>query len=145
MSKKETLSKILKLKDNKKKELELEVKRAQDRADRELYKLEALELEYNDNLDIFNKKNSEGLLYADNLNSYYDFFSRINVRISEQKKKYIKFLKDVEFLKKHLIEAHKEKKMFEIMKDKEVKKEFKDMIDKEQKEADFFSVTRKLR
>lgn len=145
MSKKETLSKILKLKDNKKKELELEVKRAHDRADRELRKLDALEQEYSDNLDRFNKKNSEGLLYADNLNTYYDFFSRINLRISEQKKKYIKFLNDVEFLKKHLIDAHKEKKMFEIMKDKEEKKESKEMIDKEQKEADFFSVTRRLR
>ena len=145
MSKKETLSKILKLKDNRKKELELEVKKAHDKAENELRKLEVLELEYSDNLDLFNEKNSACLLDADSLSSYYEFFTHINARIVEQKRVYMKYLADLEFLKGHLIEAHKEKKIFEIMKDKEVKKEFKEIIDKEQKEADFFSVTRRLR
>ena len=86
MRKNKTISKILKLKENKKKELELEVKRASDRLDEEKSKLRALEKDYSDTLKFFSEKQEEGSLDVNKLNYCYDFFSRINGKIKEQKK-----------------------------------------------------------
>jgi len=145
MSRKETISKILKLKDSKKKELEVEVKKAADRAETERSKLLALEKDYNDTLDVFNEKNSDGSLDASNLSSYYDFLSRIDNKIREQKVILSKRQEELSAMKRLLVNAHKDKKVFEIMKEKVVRKELRARFESEQKEADFFSISRKLR
>ncbi len=48
-------------------------------------------------------------------------------------------------MKDGLINAHKEEKIIEIMKDKVVKEEKKEREKSEQKEADFITVSRKSR
>lgn len=145
MPKKETISKILKLKDSRKKEIEIEVKKAADRLETEEEKLLHLEKEYEDKLDFFKKKNIEGGLDAGNINSYYDFFSNIGNKIKEQKKIHSKRQDELAVLKNSLVNAHKDKKMFEIMEEKAVKKELREKIESEQKEADFFSLSRKVK
>ncbi len=145
VAKKETISKILKLKDNKKKELELEVKEAHDRVDEEKAKLMSLEKDYNDTHDIFSTHNKDGSIGIDKINSYYDYFARITVKIKQQKEEHLKKQQELALIKKAFINAHKDKKVFEIMKDKAVKKEIKERIQSEQKEADFFMLSRKLR
>ncbi|MDH4027492.1 MAG: flagellar export protein FliJ [Nitrospirota bacterium] len=145
MSKKETITKILKLKDSRKKELEIEVKKAADRAETERVKLLALEKDYNDTLNVFNEKNIDGSLDASNLSSYYDFLSRIDNKIREQKVVYTKKQDELSAVKRLLVNAHKDKKVFEIMKEKAVRKEAKARFESEQKEADFFSISRKSR
>lgn len=145
MPKKETISKILKLKDSRKKEIEIEVKEAADRLDREEEKLFQLEKEYKDKLEFFNKKNMEGSLDAGNINSYYNFFSNVDIKIKEQKEVRSKRQDELAVLKNSLVNAHKDKKVFEIMKDKAVKKEIREQIESEQKEADFFSLSRKVK
>jgi flagellar export protein FliJ len=145
MPKKETISKILKLKDSRKKEIEIEVKEAADRLDREEEKLLQLEKDYEDKLDFFKKKNMEGALDAGNISSYYDFFAKIDIKIKEQKGVRSKRQDELAVLKNSLVNAHKDKKMFEIMEDKAVKKEIREKIESEQKEADFFSLSRKVK
>lgn len=145
MRKTKTISKILKLKDSKKKEIELEVKKAADRVDLEKEKLHALEKDYNDTLKCFREKNAEGSLNAEKVSSYYDFFSRINDRIKEQKKVHLMRKNELMILKNTLVNAHKDKRMFEILNEKEVKKDMRDKAVSEQKEADFFTLARKLR
>ncbi|MBI5665162.1 MAG: flagellar export protein FliJ [Nitrospirae bacterium] len=145
MRKNRTISKLLKIKDNRKKEIEIEVKKAADRVDEEKSKLNSLEKDFTDTLEFFNEKNFEGTMDINNINSYYDFFSRINGKISEQKNIHDHHNKELKSLKNNLVEAHKEKKVFEILNDKAIRKDIKDQLSSEQKEADFFAISRRLK
>ena len=64
MSKTKTLSKILKLKDSKKKEIEIEVKKASDRVDEEKTKLTNLERDYSETLRCFAEINAQGRAFS---------------------------------------------------------------------------------
>lgn len=145
MRKNRTISKLLKLKDNKKKEIEIEVKKVADRVDKEKSRLNSLENDFTDSLDFFNEKNSEGSMNINNINSYYDFFSRINGEIYEQKKIHDHHENELKSLKNNLVEAHKEKKVFEILNEKAIRKDLKEKQSSEQKEADFFAISRRLK
>lgn len=145
MHKNKTIAKILKLKENRKKEIEIEVKRAADREEEEKLKLQSLEKDYTDTLKYFNEKQEGGILDMNNLISCYDFFSRINGKISEQKEVHKQCISELACLKDHLVHAHKEKKIFEIMNDKAVRKEHKENLNAEQKENDFVALSRRLR
>ncbi|MBI5741658.1 MAG: flagellar export protein FliJ [Nitrospirae bacterium] len=145
MSKNRTITKILKLKDNRKTEAELEVKKASDRADEERTKLQSLEDDYLKTIRYFREKQEEGAMDINNLISCYDFFSRINGKITEQKKVHTLCQDELACRKDDLVIAHKEKKVFEILKDKAVKKEHRERLDVEQKENDFFALSRRPR
>ena len=140
-----TISKVLKLKDNKKKEIEIEVKRASERVDEEGSKLQSLEEDYLNTFRYFNEKHRDGSLDISNLISCYDFFSRINGKINEQKKVHNQCQNELAHLKDILVSAHKEKKVFELLNDKAVKREQKERLEGEQKENDFFALSRRSR
>ncbi len=145
MRKLNTISKILKLKDNKKQEVELEVREASDRLDDERDKLLGMENEYQQKLESFNRKNSDGSLDINNITSYYDYFARIEGRVKKQKEHFAVRKKELDVAKDNLINAHKDQKVFEILKDKAVKSDQKEKAESAQKEADYFILTRKLR
>jgi len=145
MRKNRTITKLLKLKDNKKKEIEIEVKKAADRVDDEKSRLNCLEKDFTDTLECFNEKNFEGSMDVNNITSYYDFFSRINGKISEQQKIHDHHNNELTSLKHDLVEAHKDKKVFEILNEKAIRKDMKEKQSSEQKEADFFAISRRLK
>jgi flagellar export protein FliJ len=140
-----TVAKILKLKDNRKREIELEVKRAADREEEEKTRLKTLEKDYTDTLEYFSEKHGEGLLDINKLVSYYDFFSRINGKIDEQKKVHSECQDELACLKDSLVHAHQEKRMFEIINDKALKTEHKENLKSEQKEHDFIALSRRVK
>jgi len=145
MRKINTISKILQLKDSKKQEIEIEVKKAADRLDEEKVKLRHLENDYQKTLEVFNNKNDAGTLNVDKINSYYDYFSRIDGKIKEQKALHDERKKELGVIKEFLVNAHKDKKMFEILKEKAVREIHKEKISSEQKEADYMVLARKMR
>ncbi len=145
MRKRGTISKILKLKDNKKKELELEVKKASDKADEEKHRLQSLEKDCADTMNYFYENHSEGSLDINNINSYYDFFSRINGRIGEQKKIHNKRQSELKLLKNHLVEAHQDKRAFEILNERAIKEDLREKASSEQKDSDFLAISRRAK
>ena len=145
MRKNRTVAKILKLKENRKKEIELEVKMAADREEEEKTRLKALEKDYVDTLEYFSEKQGEGSVDINKLISYYDFFSRINGKIDEQKKIHTECMDELACLKDSLVHAHQEKRMFEIINDKAVKTEHKENLKSEQKENDFIALSRRVK
>ena len=145
MRKISTISKILKLKDGKKQEIEVEVKKAADRHDEEGEKLKALESDYQTALKEFNDNNGTGALNIEKVTSYYDYFARIDGRIKEQKEIHLKRKNELNVIKEHLINAHRDKKMFEILKEKAVKENLKDKECSAQKEVDYLVLARKMR
>ena len=145
MRKNRTVAKILKLKENRKKEIELEVKMAADREEEEKTRLKALEKDYVDTLEYFSEKQGEDSVDIHKLISYYDFFSRINGKIDEQKKIHTECQNELASLKDSLVHAHQEKRMFEIINDKAVKIEHKENLKSEQKENDFIALSRRVK
>jgi flagellar export protein FliJ len=143
--KKKTISKILKIKDSKKKELELEVKIAADRVDETESEIKALQNDYEDKVRYFNESNEKGSLDINNINSYYDFFSRINGRIDEQKQVQAQRQTVLKSLKDNLINAHKDKRVFEILNEKEMKADQREKSLTEQKEIDFIAISRRMK
>ena len=142
MRRTKTISKLLKLKESRKKEIEIQVKKAADRVDEEKSKLIKLEKDYNETMRFFDEKNTNGSLTVNNVASYYDFFSGINGKIDEQKRIYAQSSDELRSLKDSLVSAHQDEKMFEILNEKAKKRELKEREVSEQKEADFFMITR---
>ncbi len=145
MRKINTISKILKLKDGKKQEIEIEVKKAADRLEEEKNKLKNLQSDYQTKLKQFNENNESGALNINKINSYYEYFAMIDGKIKEQKQFHLKRKKELEVIREHLIDAHKDKKMMEILKDKAVKENMKERELSARKEADYLVLARKLR
>ncbi len=145
MRKKNTISKIRKLKETRKEEIEIEVKEAADKLDIERDKLIAIEKNYEEKLSCFNTNNADGTLDVNRIKSYYEYFTHIDGKIKEQKDVNSQCKKDLNTLKESLVLAHQDQKMFEIMEDKIDKKNLKEKAQSEQKEADFFVLARRLK
>jgi len=143
--KKGTISKILKLKESRKKELELEVKIAADRVDEVESEINTLQNDYEDKVRYFNESNDNGSIDINNINSYYDFFSCINSRIDEQKEVHAQCKAELKLLKESLIDVHKDKRVFEILNEKAMKAEQKKRSLSEQKESDFIAISRSMK
>ena len=126
-------------------ELELEVKEAADRVDEAESQIMTLQIDYEDKVKYFNESNDKGSLDINNINSYYDFFSRINGRIDEQKKVHAERQVELTSLKDSLINAHKEKRVFEILNEKAMKADQKEKSLIEQKEIDFIAISRRMK
>ncbi len=143
--KKKTISKILKLKDSRKKELELEVKIAVDRVDEAESEIKTLQNDYEDKVKYFNESNEKGSIDINNINSYYDFFSRINGMIDKQKEVHVERQVELKSLKDSLINAHKDKRVFEILNERAIKADQKEKSLSEQKEIDFIAISRRIK
>ncbi len=142
MRKRRTIAKILKLKQNKKREVEIEVKKASDRFDEAEARLNSMKNDYKENRESLNDARN---MDARNVDSLYSFFTRLNESIDQQKNVCSEKQNELAAVKDTLIDAHKDEKMFEIMNDKALDEEKKERGKKEQDEADFFAVSRKLR
>ena len=145
MRKKETISKILKLKDNKKKEIEIEVREAHGRVDEENSRLHALQNDYNDQLNFVKEAHTEGVFSARDVVSHYEMLSHIDGKIEEQKRVNVECESVLRSLEKTLVEAHKDKKAIEILDGKIARQEQKEKSLAEQKELDYLGITRKIK
>ncbi|KPK33818.1 MAG: hypothetical protein AMK70_09045 [Nitrospira bacterium SG8_35_1] len=146
MSKKnKTLSKLIKLKENRKIQIELEVKKAADSVEEEQNKLDELEGNYENSVGNFTERQADSVLNAGNMSVYYDFFSRINRRIKDQEKECSRSQDNLEKSKDRLVDAHKEKKAVEMLNDKQIRKELRERSVSEQKETDYFSLIRRIK
>ena len=101
--------------------------------------------DYEDKVRYFNESNDSGSLDINNINSYYEFFSRINSRIDEQKEIHTQRRIELKSLKDSLVNAHKDKRVFEILNERSIKKDQREKSLTEQKETDFIAITRRLK
>lgn len=143
MAKKETISKILVLKNHKKLECEIETKKALDAVDNEEKKLTSLKKRYDENKRLFNEQHEDGTMDVERLRSFYELFSDVDSRIGEQKQEVLKKNMELQASEEKLIAAHQEEKVFEKMKEKVEKKQEKQRAELEQKENDFIAISRK--
>ncbi len=142
MSRKKTISRLIKIRDSIKTEIQMQVKAASDRAEDEHSELISLEMEYNNAVDAFNRRSLEGTMDIKSVNEYYEYIEQVNSGIVVQRSRYKEALQELETLKERLVEAHRDKKSFEILHDRIDQQQRREALVAEQKETDFIAITR---
>jgi flagellar export protein FliJ len=145
MRNRRSILQIIKLKDNRKRELEMEVKYALDRLDAEEARLLSLQKDYNDSVSRFESQVARGLLDPARITAYYEYFAQMRERIAYQKLVREQRKTELENVKDALVTAHKEKRALEILDEKTVRRERIEQERKEQKETDYNTLARRMR
>jgi len=144
MTKLKTVSRILEIKEQERKEKEFEVRRMKDIVEAENGKFAILEKDFKKTIMEFTKKQDKGF-NANELDMFYNYFSHISERMNAQRNVINKKVEDLEQGKKNLIEAHRKMKLLETLMKRILKKGIKVKNSLEQKEMDFLSLSRRTR
>ncbi len=145
MSKIKTVARVLQLKDHKKEEIENEVKQLRSQIKQLEGQLENLEKKFCETSLEFEEKQQNSGMDVHRLELFYNYFMKLNEDMNTQKKEIIRRLSELNGRQEALIEAYKEKKLFEILKDRMVKEEMSDKDRAEQKEQDFLHLAKRQR
>jgi flagellar export protein FliJ len=139
------IQKVLELKGLTKDQLEISFQKSRDELEMENTKLDSTVRTFERTLAEFNNRHKEGSIYMQELDFYYAYLSYLNEQIEQQKHTVSSRLAEVEQIQKTLVNAHKEKKIFEIFYGKILDEEKRETLKLEQKEADFQYLSRKSR
>lgn len=139
------IKKVLELKGLTKEQLELSFQKSRDALEMEHTKLSSTVKTFERTAAEFNRRQKEGIINIQELDFFYNYFSYLNKQIEQQKQTVSMRLAEVEQKQKILVNAHKEKRIFEIFHDKILHEEMRKTSKSEQKEADFHFISRKSR
>jgi flagellar export protein FliJ len=139
------IQKVLELKGLTKDQLEISFQKSRDELEMENTKLDSTVRTFERTLNEFNRRHEEGPIHSQELDFYYTYLSYLNGQIDQQKQTVSSRLAEVEQIQKTLVNAYKEKKIFEIFYDKILDEEKRETLKVEQKEADFQYLSRKSR
>lgn len=139
------IKKALELKEYRKEQLEISVKKSRNELENEYAKLEFIINNYEQIIDEFNKKHKEGLINAQELDFFYNYIFYLTKQIEQQKKNVSLKSSEVEMKQKGLMNAHMEKRIFEMLYNKISSEGIRAKIKDEQKEADSLFLSRKNR
>jgi len=143
--KKRKIKKALELKGYAKEQIEISVQKSRDELEFEHAKLDSTLKTFELTVSEFNRRQKEGLINAQDLDLFYNYFSYLNRQIEEQKQTVTLRLAEVELKQETLVNAHKEKRLFEILYEKITNEETRKKIKVDQKEADFQFLSRRSR
>jgi len=143
--KKRKIKKALELKGYTKEQIEISIQKSRDELEFEHAKLDSTLKTFESTVSEFNRRQKEGLINAQDLDLFYNYFSYLNRQIEEQKQNVSLRLAEVELKQETLVNAHKEKRLFEILYEKITNEETREKIKVDQKEADFQFLSRKSR
>ena len=145
MTRKQTISKVLELKEFTQEQLDAEVKKAGVRLSAEKEKLERLERTLIRSEEKFKGKQDRGALHVSEVGLFYDYLSYLGRQIEAQKGVLFRLNAEFEMRKKEMLEVYKEKRVFEKFRDKIVYEENRRALLVEQNEADYHFISKKLR
>ena len=143
MSKIKVVSKVLQIKNQKKEEIEMEVKSLRNMINLAERRLESFEKTFAETTEIFHKKQAMGEMNVSELSLFHNYFIKLNGDINAQKMEMTNRLEELGIMQDELIEAHTEKKLFEILKGKIVLENTREKEATEQKEMDFMFLTKR--
>jgi flagellar export protein FliJ len=143
MTKEKMVSKIIEIKEFNKEQLEAEVKKARERLSDEQAKLDVLNLEYKKTSADFAGRQGGCTMHASEIEVFYTYLKHLAKQIEQQKSVVAAHVGEVEKKQKAMVEAFKEQRLFELLHDKMVQEQAKEITQGEQKEADFAFLCRK--
>lgn len=134
------LKKILEIKEKQKKGKERELKIAAQELKIEQEKLKSLKKEIEHMEEILSDQ-----IITSNLELYHCYLNSLSKKIDNKELEVRKKDQYVKVKEKELLQAHRETRALNIVKNNALKKELKKVIMEEQKEIDFDYITRKLK
>ncbi len=140
--KRERVTKVLELRDYRKQVLEMEVKRQIEEFDGEVRKLNALEEGFEGAVDEYHERHDLGGITIQELELFYSHLLHLKKRLEKQRETVRKKLVELEKKKSCLAEAHKEKRLVEILHGKLTQHEARERSAAEQREMDFRFISR---
>jgi flagellar export protein FliJ len=140
-----TILKILAIKDKKKEELEIEMKKQRDAIDQEKLKLSSLQK----SLLKINKTLNEGqngrITNIYEMKLHYDYTKNVDKEIRAQQEKISKMLAELDYKQVILVNLYREIRLMEIYKEKNSKKIKKEKAISTQKEIDYLFISKWIR
>lgn len=143
--KRQEIKKVLDLKELTKDQLEIEVKQHRDELEADNKKLKSMGESFKKARDDFSVRQDQRIITIQELELFYNYFLYMNKQIEKQKQTVIRKNADIEEKQYALLDAYKEKRLYEILHDKIIHEETKESLMVEQKEADFHFISRKTR
>jgi len=146
MSRNSTVSKILEIKDKRKQELEIELKKQRDAIDEERSKLSSLKKSFLEIKDMISEERQDGhITNVYEMELYYDYIKELDKEIRAQKEKISKMVTEFDFKQIILVNLYKEIRLMEIYKEKKMKNIKKEKTVSTQKEMDYLFISKWLK
>src|SRR4030066_223134 len=128
------IQKVLEVKGLTKDQINISFQKSRDVLEVENTKLDPAVRTFERTLDEFNKRHQEGPIHTQELDFFYTYLSYLNEQIEQQKHTVSSRLAEVEQIQKTLVNAHKEKKIFEIFYSRILDEEKRETLKLKQKE-----------
>ncbi|NWF97805.1 MAG: flagellar export protein FliJ [Nitrospirae bacterium] len=145
MTKKKTLTKVIELKEFKQDQIESELKHTYSVLNMEKEKLENLERMFKKTDSKLNSFRNREPMNVSEITIYYDYLTYLNRKIEEQKNIVFRIAAELEIKKAEMFEVYKERRVVEKLRDKILKEENRNLLQKEQKEIDYDFISKSLR
>jgi flagellar export protein FliJ len=145
MSKLKTVTRVLDMKDRKKEEIENEVKGLRNTINELETRLTSLENTFGETIKEFEEKQRNSDMDVHKLELFSGYFMKLDEEMNRQKKEIMQRLSELNERQNALFEAYKEKKLFEILRERMVKEDTSDKEKTEQKEHDFLHLAKRQR
>ncbi|MBF0464827.1 MAG: flagellar export protein FliJ [Nitrospirae bacterium] len=142
MARLDTLKRIIQVKEYKKSEAEIELQKAWRVLKTEQSQLALLEKHLADNTAALDKKKNSRNINGYELTLYYDYIETLYKKIDAQTKVVAEKTLEMEKKQTELVEAYREVKTVEVLKDRVVSDESKKMERQTQREMDFAYLSR---
>ena len=139
-----TIGKVLQLKENREEEIGCEVRALRDAVGADQARLGILEDTYRDTLEIFNRRQREEGLAPHEMGIYYSYFFHLDKAVEAKKAEIDRALSELDARQGELVAAHMETRVVESLKDRRSREYVKEDAQRERKEMDFISSTRRV-
>jgi flagellar export protein FliJ len=145
MNRRKTVTKVLELKSLTKEQLEIEGIKTRDELNTEKARHELLEETLQNSVAEFSERQKDGLIDIQEVDLFYNYIIHLSRKIEKQKDVVLQKAAELEDKQKAVLEAYKEKKLFEIMNGKLLFESAKELITEEQKEMDYNFISKRMR
>ena len=131
-----TINKVLHLKERREEEIEVEVRELRDEIAVKQMRLASLEGAYMETLDEFRRKQVGGTLGSQEMGIYQGYLFHLQMEMDSRKAEIARALSALDAMHGALVEAHKETRVVEALKDRRTRENVKEELRKERKEMD---------
>ncbi len=135
-----TIDKVLHLKERRREEIELEVRNLRDTVAVQEMRLGSLEGAYMDTIQAFHRKQSDGSLAPQEMGVYYSYLYHLQKEMDARKAEIARSLAALDAKHGALVEAHKETRVVESLKDRRTREHAKEERRQARKEMDSISI-----
>ena len=145
MSKNRTASKILEIKDKKKEELEIDLKKQRDSINEERSKLSSLNKSFLEIKELVTEKQDGYMTNVYEMELYYNYIKELDKEIKLQKEKISKMVTEFDLKQIILVNLYKEIRLMEIYKEKKMRNIKREKTLSTQKEMDYLFISKWLK